>query len=311
MTDIILHHYDQSPFGRKVRAVLGAKQLSWRSCDVAMKPPRPALAMLAGGYRRIPVLQIGADIFCDSNLIVRVLDSRAGGCVLRPAGDVLSTPVSQWFEPRLFAHFSPLRFRTPEDLVGSFSTDAERKEFSRDRLGFMAPMLDLRKSAENVATCAAHVRVFARWVEDLLADGRAYLQGEAPTHADFSAFHPLHWLRDKSAHRDFLAEFSRLWGWVGRIDALGEGTRTEVTDAEALETARGTEPSFSLPAAPSPSDPPTGTRVRVAPTDYGIDPSEGTLVSIGSDHISITRERPETGRLAQHFPRWGYRIDAL
>src|SRR5689334_19212590 len=35
--------------------------------------PRPELMPMTGGYRRTPVLQIGADIYCDTQLILRVL----------------------------------------------------------------------------------------------------------------------------------------------------------------------------------------------------------------------------------------------
>ena len=62
MTELILHHYPESPFSEKVRAILGAKGLAWRSLQVPMIMPRPATAALTGGYRRIPVLQAGAEL---------------------------------------------------------------------------------------------------------------------------------------------------------------------------------------------------------------------------------------------------------
>lgn len=311
MTDIILHHYDVSPFGRKVRAALGYKQLAWRSCVVAMQPPRAVLSTLAGGYRRIPVLQVGADVFCDSNLILRVLDRIAPARPLRGQDDVLSQPISQWFEPRMFSIFSVLRFRSREDAAGSFESDAARANFLRDRAAFMAPLLDVRKNAERSATCAAEARIFVAYLEERLGDGRAYLQGAAPTHADFSAFHPLHWLIEKSAHRELLSEFTRVWAWVERLSALGEGTRSEASEADALRIAHDATPSFSFEGAAGPGDPALGTRVRIAPTDYGVDAVEGELHAIGRDHLSIRRTTGETGLIAQHFPRWGYRIDPV
>lgn len=274
-------------------------------------PPRPALASLAGGYRRIPVLQLGADVFCDSNLILRVLDTVQPTPPLHGDDDALSGAVSQWLEPRTFAVFSPLAFRTPQDAGGAFGSDEVRRAFARDRAGFMAPMLDVRKNRENVATCAAHARILAAWVDARLVDGRPFLTGAAPTHADFSAFHPFFWLRDKSARADFLAEFERLWRWVERIDALGEGARTPIDTDEALRVARESEPRFSLSERGGPGDPEPGTMVRVAPTDYGVDPVEGELASIGLSHVSLYRTTEETGRVAVHFPRWGYRIDAV
>ena len=70
----ILHHYAFSTFSEKVRAALGLKGLAWRSVDIPGLPPRPLLSPLTGGYRRAPVLQVGADIYCDTNLILPALD---------------------------------------------------------------------------------------------------------------------------------------------------------------------------------------------------------------------------------------------
>jgi hypothetical protein len=61
---IILHHFDQSPFSEKVRIVFGLKNIAWTSVHISRIMPRPDLMPLTGGYRRTPVMQIGADIYC-------------------------------------------------------------------------------------------------------------------------------------------------------------------------------------------------------------------------------------------------------
>ena len=63
MSDIIFHHYPPSPVAEKVRKTFGIKGLSWASCEENRLPPRPELFAMTGGYRRIPVMQIGADIY--------------------------------------------------------------------------------------------------------------------------------------------------------------------------------------------------------------------------------------------------------
>src|SRR6201985_1281583 len=85
MTDIILHHYDVSPFSEKVRLLFGLKGLEWKSVIQPVIMPKPDLIPLTGGYRRIPVMQIGADIFCDSQIILRELDRRFPEVSLTPA----------------------------------------------------------------------------------------------------------------------------------------------------------------------------------------------------------------------------------
>ena len=69
MTQFILHHYPFSPFSEKVRALLGYSKVPWHSAITREAPPRPILEQLAGGYRKVPIAQIGADIFCDSRTI--------------------------------------------------------------------------------------------------------------------------------------------------------------------------------------------------------------------------------------------------
>src|ERR1700719_2313992 len=76
MTDIILHHYEISPYPEKVRIGLGLKGLAWGSVEIPVIMPKPDLTALTGGYRKTPVLQIGADIYCDSQLIMRELERR-------------------------------------------------------------------------------------------------------------------------------------------------------------------------------------------------------------------------------------------
>ena len=62
MNPLILHHYPVSPFAEKVRAMLGFKKLAWKSVRIPMVMPKPDVIALTGGYRRTPILQIGADV---------------------------------------------------------------------------------------------------------------------------------------------------------------------------------------------------------------------------------------------------------
>ena len=84
MTELILHHYPMSPFAEKVRLMLGYKQLAWRSVIIPPVMPKPDVVALTGGYRRTPILQIGADVYCDTALIARVLEARQPQPTLYP-----------------------------------------------------------------------------------------------------------------------------------------------------------------------------------------------------------------------------------
>ena len=71
--DIILHAYDASPFTQRALKLLAIKGLAWRWVETPMMPPKDDLVALTGGYRGTPVMQIGADVYVDTQRIAREL----------------------------------------------------------------------------------------------------------------------------------------------------------------------------------------------------------------------------------------------
>jgi glutathione S-transferase len=71
---VILHHFEESPFSEKIRTIFGFKGVSWRSVRIPRIMPKPDLMPLTGGYHRTPVMQIGTDIFCDTQIIIREIE---------------------------------------------------------------------------------------------------------------------------------------------------------------------------------------------------------------------------------------------
>ena len=99
MSELILHHYDMSPFAEKIRLALGLKGLPWRSVITPMVLPKPDHMELTGGYRRVPVLQLGADVYCDTKVCAMVLERLHPEPSLFPAGDeTLVWGLSHWAE---------------------------------------------------------------------------------------------------------------------------------------------------------------------------------------------------------------------
>ncbi|MEY4577459.1 MAG: hypothetical protein RL701_2162, partial [Pseudomonadota bacterium] len=69
MTDaLILHHYEASPFSEKIRRILAYKQQPWTAVRAPAVMPKADLLALTGGYRKIPVLQVGNHVYCDTAL---------------------------------------------------------------------------------------------------------------------------------------------------------------------------------------------------------------------------------------------------
>jgi glutathione S-transferase len=103
MDTLILHHYPASPFAEKIRRVLAFKQLAYRSVIIPDVMPKPDVLALTGGYRRTPILQIGADIYCDTALICQVLEQRSAEPALYPPHLLgVSRIVAQWADSTLF-----------------------------------------------------------------------------------------------------------------------------------------------------------------------------------------------------------------
>lgn len=111
MSELILHHYPTSPFAEKARLLLGFKQLSWRSVMIPPVMPKPDLVALTGGYRKTPVLQVGADVYCDTALIARRLEQEKAVPALFPEGqEMVAASFAQWADAVLFQHAVSLAF---------------------------------------------------------------------------------------------------------------------------------------------------------------------------------------------------------
>jgi len=93
---------------------------------------------------------------------------------------------------------------------------------------------------------------------------------------------------------------------MGRMQAFGEGTRSEIHAQQALEAARQATPRAV--GEEHRSDPLIGRQVSIAPTDYGQVPTTGVLVGVTPAQWIIAREEPELGRLHLHFPRQGFAL---
>ena len=305
MADLILHHYDISPYAEKIRLALGLKGLAWRSVIQPMVLPKPDLIPLTGGFRRTPVLQVGADIYCDTLRIAMELDRRCPDPPLLPEdGSGFDAMLATWSE-------RVLMWPTARYVTG-MNRGMLSEGFFRDRSamrGHAAP--DMKKVAADLPHQEGQLRLMLGWVEDLLAGPASDLATRTPRLADFALYQRLWWLKaldGKAA--PVLAGHPRIADWMARIAAIGHGQRSEFTPDEALCTAAESEPR-PVPSRSEPSGIPPGRRVRVATEDFALDPVEGETVHATPTQITIRRDDPTTGRIHVHFPRLGYEVTAL
>ncbi|MBX3486112.1 glutathione S-transferase family protein [Phenylobacterium sp.] len=295
--EIILHHYDTSPFSEKVRLMLGVKGLSWRSVIQPVIMPKPDLIPLTGGYRRIPVMQIGADVYCDSQAILAEIERRhPKPAVVRGADWAVNLWADRtWFQASVAVIFAEIGDSIP-------------KEFAEDREKLSGRPFDVQAMKAAAPFARAQWRAFAAWVEDGLADGD-FLGGSTPSLADVAAWMNVWWAGGaaRKATEELLAGFDRTKAWAERVRGIGHGKRSEMQPSEAVAIAARSEPSDDVACDPNdPSGVKKGDRVVVQADDYGRDPVEGVLVGLSRDRVTLARECGELDVAHVHFPRAGY-----
>ena len=298
----ILHHYEDSPYAEKIRLMFGHTGLAWSSVLSPPIPPRPNLDPLTGGYRRIPVAQLGADILCDTALIsleiARLTDRAAlrpdsmtedcAGLVARAQGDVFFSVITS--EP-------PLKILRA--LLSKFGV-RETYRFFKDRSGMMKHATIKPPSGKQAQ---AVIAAFFDELDMTLAD-RPFLSGDGVGYADFAAIHPVKFKLDLmgGALPDRLSHLKR---WYDAMLLPGHGDRTELAPEQAFEIAAGSEPR-GLP--PTEAHDCLNKKVQIGPEDYGQEPVVGDLVAATPERFIVARHTEKFGLLHVHFPRLGYTL---
>jgi len=303
---IYLHHYPASLFSEKVRLLLGYHGLDWQSVIIPNVMPRPLLMPLSGGYRKTPVLQIDANVYCDTQIIGRALARHTGDDSLYRLPFVADR-VAEWADSQLFRVAVALNFR-PE-AVAAFMADWSEAEVAR----FQADRAELAKGAPIVAFSANAAENYLRQYLHALEAGLdgAYLFGDAPTIADFSVYHCLWFLDAVPLNRRYLEPFGAVRAWLERMAAFGHGRPQESSGEAALAAGRAATPVIPDVESSPPAGLSLGQEVAVTPVDYGLVPVTGELVLYSANEIAVRRQDPEAGEIVTHFPTGGFEVRAL
>ncbi|WP_458369260.1 glutathione S-transferase family protein [Pseudomonas mandelii] len=309
MSELILHHYPTSPFAEKARLLLGFKGLSWRSVKIAPVMPKPDLTALTGGYRKTPVLQVGADIYCDTSLIARRLEQEKALPAFFPEGqEMIAATFAAWADSVVFQHAVSLVFQ-PESIAVRFGNLPPEaiKAFLADRAGLFSGGSATKLSAEQ----ARHQwpTIMARLEQQLEREQGDFLFGE-PSIADFALAHPMWFLKATPVTSPLVDAYPAVSAWLGRVMGFGHGAFSEMTSEAALDVARNATPAV-LPDEqfdePNGFEP--GQQVVIAATDYGVDPVAGELLFAGREELILRREDERGGVVHVHFPRFGFRLE--
>jgi glutathione S-transferase len=306
---IFLHHYPGSPFAEKARLMLGYKALAWQSVFIPMVMPKPDVLALTGGYRKTPLLQVGADIYCDTALIAEKLEQLQPEPALFPAqGEGLARTLAQWADSALF--WAAVAYSTqPAGMAQMFEkAPAEAlQSFAADRKAMASGSTSLRPSDATSA-----YRTYLHRLVDVLG-GAPYLLGDRPCIADFSAYHPIWFTRKQTpALAGVIEERPALMAWMDRMAAIGHGQGQRSNSQAAIEAAKAHTPD-DVQGQPFQNDHglALGSRVTVAAESFGTEPTEGVLVAATPGRYTLARDDDRAGRVHVHFPRIGYVLRAV
>jgi len=302
---IYLHHYPASLFSEKARLLLGYHDLDWQSVIIPNIMPRPLLMPLSGGYRKTPVLQIDANVYCDTQIIGRALARHTGDDSLYRQGFVADR-VAEWADSQLFRVGVALNFR-PE-AVAAFMADWSEADVAR----FQADRAELAKGAPIVAFSANAAGNYLRQYLQGLEAGleSAYLFGDAPTIADFSVYHCLWFINAVPLNQAFLEPFGAVRAWLARMASFGHGRAQDCSAEAALEAGRAATPVVPELESSPPAGLSLGQQVAVTPVDYGLIPVTGELVVYTADEIAVRRQDEQAGEIVTHFPTGGFEVSA-
>src|SRR5882672_455935 len=308
MPDLILHHYPMSPFAEKIRLVLGYKKLAWKSVIIPRVMPKPDVLALTGGYRRTPVLQIGADIYCDTVLICDVLDRRHPSPSLHPPGSNGGNRIiAQWADSILFWAAMGYSF-SPAGAAFIFQGDAPEvaKAFGEDRAKMRGGASRMHPG-DATSAYKSYLRRIASMVDD-----QPYVMGQQPSLADFSCYHPLWFTNRIPPLAGIFDATPSLSAWMGRMAAIGHGTMEQSDALAALAVAAQSKPAgVEKDVFQDDHGIALGSRVTVTAESFGLEPTEGELVAATRTRYSLRRSDARAGTVHVHFPRVGYQLRAV
>jgi glutathione S-transferase len=295
MADIILHHYPSSPFSELLRLALGHKRLAWKSVIIPIMAPKPDLVPLTGGYRKTPVLQIGADIYCDTAIAIEAIEAA------QPNPTLFPVPMGRG------AYFSAMWSSGPlfmPSVATAMSVAAGNlpQAFWNDRKALFG--MDPARMAKIGPHLKSQFAASLARAEDTLGDERAFLGGNEAGYADFALYMNVWFQRQFDPKPSVLEPFPNVRAWAQRVADIGHGEPSELSAQDALAIAKAAAPT-AVESVDADSGFEAGQSVTVRTEDPGANAVAGRLVRLNARDIAVLRDDPQVGTVAVHFPRLG------
>mgnify|MGYP006078877521 FL=1 len=305
MPDLILHHYWPSPFAHKVRLALGLANAKWLSVEIPRVPPKPLLTPLTAGYRRTPILQIGADIYCDTQNIVRELADFGFSRALFPEGCMSKAlAFSAWIDGAVF--------ELAARVVITNALDTAPSEFIKDRGDlYFEPGWTNKKLNHDLSSVVLQLDAQLKNIDDILTCGENICSKEL-SYADVSVAYLAWFLRGRwEAGPKVLSRYPNICRIENAVYDCGEGQYQDLGGKEAMKIANDNIPKSLVGIDGSVmTELSLNQRVGIRPRTQSSDPTVfGELRYLDRQRVSINNNEKEVGAIAVHFPISGYEIN--
>lgn len=306
MPDLILHHYWPSPFAHKIRLALGLSGVAWRSVEIPRVPPKPLLMPLTAGYRRTPVLQSGADVYCDTQNIVRALTAITDNHQLLPtdlSGKILA--FTDWADGAVF--------NLAARVVLTSALDTAPPEFIQDRGGlYFGPNWTpegLRSQLPGVILqLAAHLNS----IDSGLGAQGGFMSNDL-SYADVTIAYLAWFIRGRwDQGPEFLQQFANIERIEREVHEAVREVYEDLSAEDALKIAANSE--SQSPSGVTKQSGVTlrqGMQIAIKPQAETSDPPVvGRLRYLDRVRVSIDHHAPEVGDVVVHLPVAGYQIQS-
>lgn len=300
---MILHHTPRSPFSEKVRLMLDLSEKNWMHVRAPIHSNKRRIQrVLVEGYsRRIPLLQIGADIYCDSSVISDQL--------------AISTGIPEYSKENL-GEFKKYAVDLEEKGFTAFFVSIPQKQLLsayfkdysfKDFYGFVAGRVGSFKGVElpkpNVDDEKRKKEDILNECEEKLSTSKYLITSEKPTLADFTLYH-LIWYSLKANMTDLFAGRPNVKKWYYGMSNGRKALPNEIKGVDALKIAKDNRP-IVIPEDMK-NGPMVGKEVSLIPDDVsgpGTLPVTGVVVGENENKIILKRVTKETGTIHIHFPK--------
>jgi hypothetical protein len=211
--------------------------------------------------------------------------------------------VAQWADSQVFSAAMAYNFQ-PAGIADVFAGVPEEaiQAFVADRTAMRggAPRMAI---GEGTSTYKSQLRRLS----DMLTE-RSYLMCDVPSIADFSAYHPIWFTLDRTPTLSGILDATPLLkDWMNRMKAIGHGAHEKMTSEQALEAANQATPvDVTHMAFVNEHGIDLGSQVTITADNFGLEPTQGTLVAATKTRLTLRRQDKRTGVVHVHFPRNGF-----